>query len=362
MSYYSQLSETSLKGEALSREDAKRVLSDASLDLLPLLQAAYEVRKTYWQNRVTVHIINNVQNGSCPEDCSYCAQSKNSEAPIDNYRMKPDEEILAEAERAYKNGAFRYCMVSSGRGPNKKRVEKIANLVREIKSRYPIEVCVSAGLLDAEGAEALKAAGLDRLNHNLNTSERIYPSVCTTHTFQDRLNTLKAASKAGIGLCSGMIVGMGETADDILDVAYKLRDLNTISIPINFLIPIEGNVLQDTAQLSPQYCLRILALFRLLNPKSEIRAAAGREGHLRSLEVLSLYAASSIFLDGYLNTKGNNTRKTLQMIKDAGFTIVSDDYPLEDLLKMAESTDTEFTLDANQETIMKGLKELRPVL
>ncbi len=357
-SRYTDLASQSLAGETLSRTICRQILASSELELLPLLDAAYQVRKAHTGNEVEVHIINNIQNGLCPEDCHYCAQALTSKAQIEEYPIKSDEEILAEAKNAHESGAFRYCMVSSGRGPSEKRVSQLANLIRTIKSKYPIEVCVSAGLLDERAAQALKEAGLDRLNHNLNTSQANYPNICTTHTFADRLNTLKAARKVGLAICSGMIAGMGETAEDVIDIALKLRELKARSIPINFLVPIDGNVLKECKNLNPQYCLRILCLFRLLNPDAEIRVAAGREGHLRSLEVMALYPANSLFLDGYLNTKGSKRAKTLRMIKDAGFTIKSE-VNLDQLLEQEESSGNSFAVDGST-VFMKDLQDLRP--
>ena len=350
----------SLNQEDISREDCLAMLSSKETELLPLLQAVYEVRKKFLGNIVTIHIINNVQNGFCPEDCAYCAQSNASKTDIEEYSVKSDEEILKEAENAYKKGAFRYCMVFAGRGPNARRTEHIAQLIKKIKSAYPIEVCVSAGLLDQEKACVLKEAGLDRLNHNLNTSEEHYEQICSTHTYEDRLNTLKAARGADLKLCSGMIVGMNETHEDIVQVAKTLRQLEVESIPVNFMIPIEGTRIKTENPLTPEFCLRILCLFRFLNPKSELRIAAGREMHLRSLQVMALYPASSLFLDGYLNARGDNALKTLQMIKDAGFTIKSE-IPIEELLnKPSQMKEHSPSFTHNQN--LKALEELRPFL
>ena len=331
--FYNQLAGQSIADETLSRSTALEILTSGKVELLPLLNAAFEVRKKYCGKEVSIHIINNAQNGFCPESCRYCAQAKTSDSDIEEYPLKSDAEILAEAQNACEKGAFRYCMVFAGRGPSATRVAHIARLIREIKAKYPpLEVCVSAGLLDEGNAKILKEAGLDRLNHNLNTSERNYPNICTTHTYADRLNTLASARRADIQICSGMIAGMGETYQDILEVVYALRELQVESIPVNFYIPIEGNALGLVSNLSPEYCLRVLCLFRLLNPKAEIRAAAGRELHLRSMQVMALYPANSLFLDGYLNTKGDDRRRTLQMIKDAGFAIRSD-YSVDELLE-----------------------------
>lgn len=358
--YYNRLADGALQGEDLPLATCEEILISSEVELLPLLNAAFEVRKKYCGLQVNIHIINNAQNGHCPEDCHYCAQAKSSDANIEEYPLKPDEEIYQEAERAYKSGAFRYCMVFAGRGPSQRRTEHLARLIKEIKSRYPIQICVSAGLLDFEKAKVLKEAGLDRLNHNLNTSESHYPNICTSHTYADRLNTLQAAKSAGIELCSGLIAGLGETHNDIIEVAKTLRQLKSESIPVNFLIPIPGTQLKTTSKLSPEYCLKILCLYRFLNPTAELRVAAGREMHLRSMEVLALYPANSLFLQGYLNTKGASRGRTLRMIKDAGFTIKST-IDLDALLAQEnELVSSEKSEDENYFPEIKELKDLRP--
>ena len=356
--FYEELAQTGLRGDMLSDELSLRILTSSTVELLPLLDAAYQVRKQCTGKEVQLHIINNAQNGYCPEDCHYCAQAKSSDADIATYPIKSDEEMLKEAKCAYESGAFRYCMVFAGRGPSKTRVEQLSGLIREIKSRYPIQVCLSAGLIDNESAQTLKQAGLDRLNHNLNTSERHYPQICTTHTYQDRLDTLHAAQTASIELCAGIIVGMGEKEKDVIEVAKTLRKLEVQSIPVNFLIPIPGNALSDAPGLNPEYCLRVLCLYRFLNPRAEIRVAAGREVHLRSMEVMALYPANSLFVEGYLNTRGASRKQTLQMIKDAGFTIKAD-RALEELLKQEDEGKDLLTID-DSKTLLKDVKDLRP--
>ena len=358
--FYFQLADQAISGQTIDPKTAKDILTSTDIELLPLLNAAFEVRKKFAGKKVKIHIINNAQNGFCPEDCHYCAQAKTSQSDIQEYPLKPDEEILAEARNAYEKGAYRYCMVFAGRGPSQRRVEHLAKLIKTIKSQYPIEICVSCGLLDKDKAQILKNAGLDRLNHNLNTSETHYPNICTTHTYADRINTLKAARQAGIQLCSGIIIGMGEKIDDIINVAYTLREMAVESIPVNLLIPIEGNTLNNYGGLTPEFCLKVLCLYRFLNPKSELRVAAGRELQLRSLEVLALYPANSLFLDGYLNTKGASRQKTLQMIKDAGFTIESE-HELEKILK-EEADYIAQTTPGSADNMMKGLTDLRPYI
>jgi len=318
---YSRLAERALRGEAPSTNEALWILEGRDVDLLPLLHAAYVPRRHHFGRRVMVHMLNNVQNGLCPEDCGYCSQNRDSKAEIRKYAIKSDDEILAEAEHAARAGASRYCMVLSGRGPSIERTRRLAETIRKVKSRYPIEVCLSVGLLEEEHARILADAGLDRLNHNLNTSESNYEKVCSTHSYADRVATLQAAKKCGIQPCSGLIVGMGETPAELVEVAFRLRELEVPSIPVNFLIPIEGNQLQWDGSLEPERCLRALCLARLVNPSAEIRVAAGREGHLRSLEALSLYPANSLFVEGYLTTRGDAVADTYQMIEDAGFEV-----------------------------------------
>lgn len=357
--YYADLANGALEGKQLETAQYEQILLDPEIDLLSLVHAAYSVRAARWGKTVQVHILNNAANGKCPEDCSYCTQAKTSEVDIEEYPMKTTEEILAEAKLAYENGAFRYCMVFSGRGPSTGRTEQLAALVSEIKATYPLEVCVSAGLLDDEKAAVLADAGLDRLNHNLNTSEEHYAEICTTHTYQDRLETLRAAKRNGLETCSGLIAGMGEPASDLVEIALTLRSIGAESIPVNFLLPFEGNELVEPAGLSPEYCIRVLCMFRFSNPSAEIRIAAGREFHLRSMEVMSLYVANSLFLEGYLNAKGAASNRTYEMITDAGFEIVSD-FSADGLVDRAETRADEHPVEINGKSVIKDLQDLRP--
>ncbi len=365
---YQALADDAIAGRMPSDDTCLRLLNDPAVDLLPLLNAAYAVRRHFHGKVVQVHILNNAQNGRCPEDCAYCTQARTSDAEIEDYPIKSEAEILAEARRAYEAGAHRYCMVFAGRGPNDQRTAHLADLIRRIKSQYPIEVCVSAGLLDEPKARVLKDAGLDRLNHNLNTSRRNYPSICTTHTYDDRVATLQAAQTAGLECCSGLIVGMGETGGELVELAKTFRRFRAQSIPVNFLLPFEGNALSQPQGLSPDFCLRVLCMFRFVNPDAEIRCAAGREFHLRSMEVMCLYPANSIFLDGYLNGRGAERRRTYQMLRDAGFEIESEHGGVEDLLDDIAADDpvsskppVEMTIQGQRRPALKSLQELRPV-
>ncbi len=321
LALYEKLAARALDDIPPTPDEARWLVGGDDVALLPLLHAAFQPREKHFGRKVMVHVLNNVQNGLCPEDCGYCSQSKDSTASIRKYPMKSDNEILAEAEAAWKAGATRYCMVLSGRGPTVEHARKLAGLISTVKSRYNLRTCLSVGIMGDEQAGILAEAGLDRLNHNLNTSESHYPAVCSTHTYADRVATLEAAARHGIGTCSGLIMGMGEKSDDLVEVAFKLRELRVPSIPVNFLIPIEGNPVQRDGSLTPERCLRTLCMMRLVNPRAEIRAAGGREGHLRSLGVMALFPANSLFVEGYLTTRGDSIRDTYRMIRDAGFEV-----------------------------------------
>lgn len=322
---FASLARRGCADEPITRDVARSILTDPELPILPLVYICGLIRRHFFGDRVQIHMLHNVQCGACPEDCGYCGQAKTSEAPVAAYKLKSRDEILAEAERAKNSGAFRYCMVLSGRGPSDHDIDFMAGCIREVKERFGLETCLSSGLLDEAKAHRLRDAGLDRLNHNLNTSESRYPDICSTHTYCDRVDTLRAARKAGLQVCSGLIVGMFETADDIIDVALELRALGAASIPVNFLVPIPGNAMttpvSNGAPLTPAFCLRVLCAMRLLNPSAEVRMAAGREIHLRSLQSLALEPANSLFIDGYLLTRGSPAAETVRMIRDAGFTI-----------------------------------------
>lgn len=321
---FARWAERGIADDPIPFEDARTVL-DSATPLLPLVHAAGLIRRHFYANTVQVHVLNNVQNGACPEDCGYCGQAKTSKAPIQAYTLKSREEIIEEAAQAKASGAYRYCMVLSGRGPSDADIDHMAACIREVKERFGLRTCLSSGLLDEPKARRLREAGLDRLNHNLNTSRDHYPEICSTHTHEDRVQTLQAARSAGLQLCSGVIVGMGESTADLIEVAAQLRELRAESIPVNFLVPIPGNRVRapecDGRPLTPEFCLRILCLFRFTNPSAEVRVAAGREGHLRSLQALALEPANSLFVDGYLLTTGSGPIPTLRMLRDAGYRI-----------------------------------------
>lgn len=322
---WAALSSRVLNGHRLTKDEALAVLACPDEELLDLLAAAYRVRRRRFGNTVQLYFLMNAKSGLCPEDCSYCSQSKVSEAEIPRYNILNREKLLDGARIAAERQSKTYCIVISARGPNEREMDAVATIVPEIKRRYGLNICACLGLLTPEQAQRLKDCGVDKVNHNLNTSEGFYGEICSTHAFQDRLDTLKAVRAAGMQLCSGGILGMGEADADVVDMAMALRDLQVESIPVNFLNPIDGTPLAGVRRLNPRYCLKALAMFRLVNPTSEIRIAGGREIHLGSLQALGLYAANSIFVGDYLTTKGQPPEADYRMIEELGFVITRDE-------------------------------------
>jgi biotin synthase len=321
MTDYRVFATKALQDEVLTLAECRTILKTPDEDLLALLHAAYMVRSRHFGQTVRLQMLQNAKSGACQEDCHYCSQSAVSTAAIERYNLMPQHQMIDGARRAAAAKAQRYCIVISGRSPLDREIEEIAGAVRAIKQELPIQICCSLGLMNEAQAKRLKAAGVDRVNHNLNTSEAFHRSICTTHTFQDRLATIRNARAAGLEICSGGIVGMGEADDDLIDLAMALRDVRPDSIPVNTLHPVAGTPLEGCDHLTPQRCLKVLCLFRFLHPRTEIRIAGGREYNLRSLQPLALYAADSVFVNGYLTTPGAPAPEVWGMIQDLGFTV-----------------------------------------
>ena len=322
---WNDLADRALAGELISRDDARAVLTAPDDLLLDQLAAAYRVRRHYHGNRVRLHFLLNAQSGLCPEDCHYCSQSSVSGAEIEKYPFMAREKILAAAERAASLNVGTFCMVISGRAPGERVFDKVLDAVREVKSRYDMNVCACLGLLTEDHVRRLEEAGVDQVNHNLNSSSRFHDEIVTTHTFDDRVATVEHVARSGMKTCSGGIIGMGESDEDVIDLALSLRELGVRSVPVNFLIPIPGTPFEARGALDPRRCLRVLCLYRFILPSQEIRIAGGREVHLRSMQPLGLYAANSIFIGDYLTTPGQAARADYEMIRDAGFVLEAPD-------------------------------------
>ncbi|HWM87617.1 MAG TPA: biotin synthase BioB [Kofleriaceae bacterium] len=316
-----RLAEEALAGRLIAREDARAVLRAGADELLPLLDAAFAVRRAHHGRRVHLHVLENAKMGACPEDCGFCSQSARAGSPSGTAALKSADELVSGARRAAAAHARRYCMVTATRGPSQRDLDAICEAARRIKAELDIELCASLGLLTPEKARRLADAGIDRFNHNLETSERHFGEIVTTHTWADRVETIRVARAAGMETCCGGIVGLGEVEEDVLDLAYALRELEVDSVPVNFLDPRPGTPLGESSRVEPTYALKVLCMFRFIHPRADLRVAGGREVNLRSLQAMALYPANSIFTSGYLTTGGNRPDTDLQMIRDMGFEI-----------------------------------------
>ncbi|WDQ34370.1 biotin synthase BioB [Paenibacillus marchantiae] len=318
---WSSLTNRSLNGECLTMEEGLAVLEASDDEVLPLMQAAFQVRQYFYGKKVKLNMIINAKSGFCPEDCGYCSQSIVSTAPIQKYSLLDKETLLAGAHEAMARKAGTYCIVASGKGPTNKELDQVVEAVKEIRETMPLKICACLGILKDGQAERLAEAGVHRYNHNLNTSKANYPSITTTHTYDQRIETVEKVKAYGMSPCSGVIIGMGESNQEIVEMAFALRKLDADSIPINFLNAIPGTPLEGAGRTPAMKALKVLALFRLICPSKEIRVAGGREINLRTLQPLSLYAANSLFVGDYLTTAGQEISNDHQMIEDLGFEI-----------------------------------------
>ncbi|HEX5385869.1 MAG TPA: biotin synthase BioB [Gemmatimonadales bacterium] len=316
-----ELAERALDGRPATGGEALAVLRSPDDELLGVLDAAFRVRARYHGRDVRIHVLRNAKSGLCPEDCAFCSQSVAHHANVGRYALQSAEELVAGAREAARMGAVKYCMVTSTRGPSQRELDVICAAVRQIKAELNINVCTSLGLLKEGQAEQLAAAGVTRFNHNLEASRRFFPEICGTHGFDERVATVRRARAAGMEACCGGIMGMGESLEDRVALALELRALEVESIPVNFLDPRPGTPLGEAPRLSPQDCLRALAMMRFVNPSRDIRVAGGREVNLRHLQPLALYPANSMFVNGYLTTPGAGYEADMKMIADLGFRV-----------------------------------------
>lgn len=317
---------TALGGQSITRAQALEILRADDADTLPIVAAAGRVRRHFFGRGVRLNYLVSLKSGMCPENCSYCSQALGSDADILRYTWLSDAEVHQAVELGVSHGASTVCLVASGRGPSQRELAKVAGIVARIHAEHPsLHICTCLGFLDDDKAAQLAAAGSDRYNHNLNTAEEHYSDICSTHSYSDRVATVETAKRAGISACSGLIAGMGETEEELVDVAFALRELDAESIPVNFLLPFEGTPLHAHQELSPQRCLRILSMMRLVHPDREIRSAAGREYHIRTLQPLVLEVCNSVFLGDYLTSEGQSGHDDLSMIEDMGFFVETSD-------------------------------------
>ncbi|GHE77279.1 hypothetical protein GCM10017786_03270 [Amycolatopsis deserti] len=322
-SRFEQLADAVLAGVPAGPGDALAVLGADDAEVLSLVAAAGRLRRAHFGNTVKVNYLVNLKSGLCPENCNYCSQALGSAAPILKYSWLSKEETLKQACAGIAGGAARVCLVSSGRGPSNRDIDRVTEMVGALKAEHPeVEVCACLGLLSDGQAERLAEAGVDAYNHNINTAESHHHTIVQTHTYADRVDTVEKAKTGGLSPCSGLIAGLGETDEQLVEALFALKELDADSIPVNFLMPFDGTPLADTWELSPLRCLKILAMARFVCPDKEIRIAGGREMHLRSLQPLALHVANSLFLGDYLTSEGQAAQADLDMIRDNGFVVL----------------------------------------
>ena len=318
--FITEVGEQVLAGQPITMEQAVTLSEVPDQDLPFLLAMADKIRQKFVGDEVDLCVIVNGRSGKCTENCSFCAQSMHHQAQISVYPLLTEEELVAAAKKAEASGSNRFSIVTSGRGAEQdKDFGKILKALATIQAETKLKVCASLGTLSAENAQALKAAGVSRYHHNVESSRSYYGEICTTHTYDDRAKTIKAAHEAGLEVCSGGIIGMGESMAQRLEMAFELREMAVHSVPINILNPIKGTAMADQPPLRPMEILRIFALFRFIMPSMGIRTAGGREVNLRDLQSVGLMSGlSGMLIGGYLTTGGRDSAMDLQMVRDMG--------------------------------------------
>jgi biotin synthase len=281
---------------------------------------AIRLRRAYFGNQIKLHILENAKQGGCSEDCSYCAQSLRFLTHITPSAPLRASLLIEQAKEAKKSGAYRFCMAIARRGATKDDIKTIGEVVWVMKNELGIKTCFSSGFLEDNALDFLKSCGLDRINHNLNAPKEVYPRICSSHSYEDRLDMARRVKERGLGLCCGFILGMGEGPAELAGLFEDLAELKPEAIPINFLIPIPGTPLEGAIGLNSEYCLRAVSVLRLYLPQTEIRLAAGRERHLGVLEPLGFLVADSAFLGDYLTVKGQEGSRTLKTVMALGLT------------------------------------------
>lgn len=305
-----------LHGGAISREEAI-ALYEAPLE--ELCQAADEIRKYFCGNGFDICTIVNGKSGRCSENCKYCAQSSYYHTGAGEYPLLDKEEIVAQAKYNGERGVLRYSIVTSGRALNNREVDKMCEAIRAVKQETSIEVCVSFGLLNVEHFRKLKEAGVTRVHNNLETSERNFPNICTTHTFEDKIDAIRAAREAGLSVCSGGIMGLGETKEDRIDMAFTLRELGVKSVPVNMLNPIPGTPYENKKCLTVEEMRRIVAVYRFILPDASIRLAGGRGLMEDKGESCFQSGANAVISGDMLTTSGYTIESDMEMIHRLGY-------------------------------------------
>jgi biotin synthase len=317
-----RVGEKVLEGKNISMTEVVPLLGTKGPDLLDLAAVANRVREEFNGNEIDLCSLLNVKSGRCSEDCVFCAQSGHYETEAPVYPVMDMNRIVAEAREAEKKGTGRFCLITSGRELNDKEFETILRALDRIRKETTLDLDCSLGTLSEERAEALRKVGVTRYNHNVETSESHFPQICSTHSFGDRVKTIEVLKDRGFSICCGGIIGLGESPQQRLELAFSLRQLGIDCIPFNILNPRPGTPLEHSESVPPIEIIKTIALFRLILPKGTLKIAGGREANLRDLQSLALLAgANGLILGNYLTTPGRSAEDDLAMVRDLGFKI-----------------------------------------
>lgn len=315
------LTEKVLAGDLLSLKDASSLASIEGSEIFQLFAAATKIRERFRKDKIDLCSVVNAKSGACSEDCSYCAQSSKSTADISVYPLVNEDVVTEKAREAKEAGVRRFCIVTSGRKVAQGELKRIASMVQKVR-KLGLLPCATLGLLNRDELTMLKDNGLERYHHNLETSERFFPFICSTHTYPDKMKTIEAAKSVGVSICSGGIFGLGESWQDRIDMAFKLRDFGADSIPLNFLIPIKGTPMEDANLLHPFEALKIISLYRFILPDKAVRVCGGRRQVLGEFNSMVFMAgADSLLAGNYLTTTGTPYEDDLRLIRYYGLEV-----------------------------------------
>jgi len=317
-----ELEQRIIAGGEVKLPEVLKVLEFGPSETLELLAVANRIRQHFQGDKADLCSIINVKSGKCSEDCAFCAQSAHHGVETQAYELLDKDSVLDRAKLMEKAGAHRFALVSSGRGvKGGKELERIIDIITALKKETSLSLCASLGLLTLDAAARLREAGLDRYHHNIETAESFFPQICSTHTYRERIATIEIAQKAGLSICSGVLIGLGENREQRMEMAYAIKELAVDSIPFNILNPIKGTPLGESAFLDPWEILKTLAAFRLIMPKTNLRLCGGREVNLGDLQVLGMLAGTNgLMIGNYLTTSGREPADDLKLLKDLGFT------------------------------------------
>jgi biotin synthase len=312
-----------LAGGSITSDEALHLTHAAGPDLMFLFAEAYRIREHFLGSGIFLCSIINAKSGRCPENCSFCAQSAHHSTATPVYPLVDEEQLVAGAREAEASGSYCYGIITSGTGISEgEELERILRAIGRIKAETAISPSCSLGIIDKKTALALKEAGMETYHHNLETSRSFFPEICTTHDYQEDVDTVRVVKEAGLKVCCGGIFGLGESADQRMELAFTLRDLDVDSVPINFLNPIPGTRLENADNITPLECLKTVALFRLILPTSKISVCGGRDKNLRDLQSwIFLAGASGAMIGNYLTTAGRPVEQDWQMLKDLELTV-----------------------------------------